>query len=147
MMAYQPIDATTNPSLIYAASQDVRYKSLIEDAINYAKSISTDKSVQLGCAMDKLAVNFGLKILEIVPGRVSTEVDARLSFDTEGTIAKARELIMLYEANGISRERVLIKVASTWEGIRADEQLEKEGIHCNRLVVFMAQAVGCAELK
>lgn len=148
MMAYQPIDATTNPSLIYAASQDVRYKSLIEDAINYAKSVSTDKSVQLGRAMDKLAVNFGLKILEIVPGRVSTEVDARLSFDTEGTIAKARELIMLYEANGISRERVLIKVASTWEGIQAAEILEKEGIHCNLTLLFsMAQAVGCAEAK
>lgn len=148
MMAYQPIDATTNPSLIYAASQDVRYKSLIEDAINYAKSVSTDKSVQLGRAMDKLAVNFGLKILEIVPGRVSTEVDARLSFDTEGTIAKARELIMLYEANGISRERVLIKVASTWEGIQAAEILEKEGIHCNLTLLFsMAQAIGCAEAK
>jgi len=148
MIAYQPIDATTNPSLIYAASQDVRYKSLIEDAINYAKSVSTDKSVQLGRAMDKLAVNFGLKILEIVPGRVSTEVDARLSFDTEGTIAKARELIMLYEANGISRERVLIKVASTWEGIQAAEILEKEGIHCNLTLLFsMAQAVGCAEAK
>jgi len=137
MIAYQPIDATTNPSLIYAASQDVRYKSLIEDAINYAKSVSTDKSVQLGRAMDKLAVNFGLKILEIVPGRVSTEVDARLSFDTEGTIAKARELIMLYEANGISRERVLIKVASTWEGIQAAEILEKEGIHCNLTLLFL----------
>ncbi|MCE5332556.1 MAG: transaldolase [Bacteroidales bacterium] len=148
MMAYQPIDATTNPSLIYAASQDVRYKSLIEDAIGYAKGVSTDKQVQLGRAMDKLAVNFGLKILEIVPGRVSTEVDARLSFDTEGTIVKARELIALYQTNGISRERVLIKVASTWEGIQAAEILEKEGIHCNLTLLFsMAQAVGCAEAK
>jgi len=104
--------------------------------------------VQLTKAMDKLAVNFGLEILKIVPGRVSTEVDARLSFDTEATIAKARELIALYEQNGISRERILIKVASTWEGIRASEQLEKEGIHGNLTLLFsMAQAVRCAEAK
>ena len=104
MMAYKPVDATTNPSLIYAASMDTKYSSLIDDAILYAKSLSTDKTVQLKYALDKLAVNFGLKILEIVPGRVSTEVDARLSFDTEGSIAKAHELIKLYESNGISRE-------------------------------------------
>jgi len=144
--AYKPADATTNPSLIYAASQDAKYAWLIDDAIAYAKGISTDKTVQLSKAMDKLAVNFGLEILKIVPGRASTEVDARLSFDTEATISKARELIALYEANGISRERILIKVASTWEGIRASEQLEKEGIHGNLTLLFsMAQAVRCAE--
>src|ERR1035437_9920185 len=146
MMAYKPIDATTNPSLIYAASQDPKYKPLIDEAIQYAKDKSTDKAVQLGKAMDKLAVNFGLKILEIVPGRVSTEVDARLSFDAEASIAKAHELIALYESNGISRERILIKVASTWEGINAAEQLEKEGIHCNLTLLFsFTQAVRCAE--
>ncbi|MEI8271712.1 MAG: transaldolase [Paludibacter sp.] len=144
--AYKPADATTNPSLIYAASQDPKYASLIDDAIAYAKGISTDKTVQLSKAMDKLAVNFGLEILKIVPGRVSTEVDARLSFDTEASIAKARELIALYEANGISRERILIKVASTWEGIKASEALEKEGIHGNLTLLFsMAQAIRCAE--
>ncbi len=144
--AYKPADATTNPSLIYAASQDPKYASLIDDAIAYAKGISTDKAVQLSKAMDKLAVNFGLEILKIVPGRVSTEVDARLSFDTEASIAKARELIALYEANGISRERILIKVASTWEGIKASEALEKEGIHGNLTLLFsIAQAIRCAE--
>ena len=146
MMAYKPVDATTNPSLIYAASMDKKYSPLIDDAILYAKSLSDDKAVQLNHAMDKLAVNFGLKILEIVPGRVSTEVDARLSFDTEASIAKAHELIQLYEANGISRERILIKVASTWEGINAAEKLENEGIHCNLTLLFsFAQAVRCAE--
>ena len=146
MMAYQPIDATTNPSLIYAASMDAKYGALIDDAIQYAKSLSNDKVVQLTHALDKLSVNFGLKILEIVPGRVSTEVDARLSFDTEASIDKARVLIQLYESNGISRERVLIKVASTWEGINAAEKLEKEGIHCNLTLLFsFAQAVRCAE--
>jgi len=148
MMAYKPVDATTNPSLIYAASMDAKYHSLIDEAILYAKSLSGDKAVQLNHAMDKLAVNFGLKILEIVPGRVSTEVDARLSFDTEASIAKAHELIKLYESNGISRERILIKVASTWEGIHAAEELEKEGIHCNLTLLFsFAQAVRCAEAK
>ena len=146
MMAYKPVDATTNPSLIYAASMDKKYSPLIDDAIQYAKGVSNDKAVQLKHAMDKLAVNFGLKILEIVPGRVSTEVDACLSFDTEASIAKAHELIQLYEANGISRERILIKVASTWEGINAAEMLENEGIHCNLTLLFsFAQAVRCAE--
>jgi transaldolase len=146
MITYKPVDATTNPSLIYAASMDAKYSRLIDDAIQYARGISTDKAVQLSHALDKLSVNFGLKILEIVPGRVSTEVDARLSFDTEGSIAKAHELIKLYEANGISRERILIKVASTWEGINAAERLEKEGIHCNLTLLFsFAQAVRCAE--
>ena len=148
MMAYKPVDATTNPSLIYAASMDAKYSSLISDAIQFAKNTSGDKHVQLKVAMDKLAVNFGLKILEIVPGRVSTEVDARLSFDTAATISKAHELITIYEENGISRERVLIKIASTWEGIQAAEKLEKEGIHCNLTLLFsLAQAIRCAEAK
>lgn len=146
MIAYRPIDATTNPSLIYAASLNPRYSTLVENAVQFGKNSYGNKSTQLAKAMDKLSVNFGLKILEIVPGRVSTEVDARLSFDTEGTIAKARELIALYEANGISRERILIKTASTWEGIKAAEELEKEGIHCNLTLLFsMAQAVQCAK--
>lgn len=148
MMSYKPIDGTTNPSLIYAVSGDSRYKSLMQDAIDYAKSNSNIKSEQLSLALDKLAVNFGLKILEIVPGRVSTEVDARLSFDTEATVKKARELIALYKNNGIERNRILIKVASTWEGIRAAEILEKEGINCNLTLLFsLAQAVRCAEAK
>ncbi|WP_298648109.1 transaldolase [uncultured Proteiniphilum sp.] len=144
--AYKPVDGTTNPSLIYAASQDPKYASLVDDAIAYGKKQMTGKSGQLTKAMDKLAVNFGLKILEIVPGRASTEVDARLSFDTEASVIKARELITLYEASGSSRERVLIKLASTWEGIKAAEVLEKEGIHCNLTLLFsFAQAVACAE--
>lgn len=143
---YQPVDATTNPSLIYAASQDAKYKHLIDDAIDFAKKSSTDKSEQLSKAMDKLAVNFGLEILKIVPGRASTEVDARLSFDTEATVIKAREIIGLYESAGISRERVLIKIASTWEGIKAAEVVEKEGIRCNLTLLFsQAQAIACAE--
>lgn len=146
MVAYKPIDATTNPSLIYAASMDAQYRPLIDDAIQYAKSASKDKAYQLNFAMEKLAVNFGLEILKIVPGRISTEVDARLSFDTEATIIKAHELIKLYEDNGISRERILIKIAATWEGIRAAEQLEKKGIHCNLTLLFsLVQAIGCAE--
>lgn len=144
--AYKPTDATTNPSLIYAASQDEKYKNLINDALRFAKNSSADKSARLSKAMDKLAVNFGLEILKIVPGRVSTEVDARLSFDTEATVKKAHELISLYEAEGISRERILIKVASTWEGIKAAEILEEAGIHCNLTLLFShAQAIACAE--
>lgn len=146
MMAYRPVDATTNPSLIYASARDERYRPLVDEAIAYAKRTATDKERQLQTAMDKTAVNFGLKILEIVPGRVSTEVDARLSFDTEGTISKARGLIALYEEAGIDRERVLIKIASTWEGIQAARTLEREGIHCNLTLLFSpVQAVCCAE--
>ena len=146
--AYKPIDATTNPSLIFAASQNPKYSALVDDAIAYAKSKSNDKTVQLSKAMDKLAVNFGLQILEIVPNRVSTEVDARLSFDKDGSVKKARDLIALYEEAGISRERILIKLASTWEGIKAAEELEKEGIHCNLTLLFsFAQAVACAEAE
>lgn len=143
---YKPVDATTNPSLIYAASQEEKYKYLIDDAIKFAKESSSNREEQLSKAMDKLAVNFGLEILKIVPGRASTEVDARLSFDTEATVDKARELIALYEQNGVSRERVLIKIASTWEGIKAAEILEKEGIRCNLTLLFShVQAVACAE--
>ena len=144
---YKPEDATTNPSLIYEATQDPRYAPLMREAITYAKNGgSDDRAVQLEKAMDKVAVNFGLEILKIVPNRVSTEVDARLSFDTEASIAKARDLIALYEEAGISRERVLIKLAATWEGIKAAEVLEKEGIHCNLTLIFsLVQAVACAE--
>ena len=144
---YKPEDATTNPSLIYEATQDPRYAPLMREAITYAKNGgSDDRAVQLEKAMDKVAVNFGLEILKIVPNRVSTEVDARLSFDKEASIAKARDLIALYEEAGISRERVLIKLAATWEGIKAAEVLENEGIHCNLTLIFsLVQAVACAE--
>lgn len=145
---YKPLDATTNPSLIFAASQQEKYQSLVIDAIQYAKKSHVDKSQQLKLALDKLSVNFGIKILEIVPGRVSTEVDARLSFDTVGTIEKARNLIALYEKEDISRERILIKIASTWEGIEAAKTLEKEGIHCNLTLLFsLVQAIACAEAQ
>ncbi|MHB9055732.1 MAG: transaldolase [Paludibacteraceae bacterium] len=144
--AYKPIDATTNPSLIYAASQNEKYKHLIDNAIAFAKKTSSDKATQLSKAMEKVSVNFGLEILKLVPGRASTEVDARLSFDTEASVKKAREIIGLYEDAGISRERILVKIASTWEGIRAAEIIEKEGIHCNLTLLFsQAQAIACAE--
>ena len=143
---FKPIDSTTNPSLIYAAAQDPKYDYLLGDAIAYAQARSKDKIKQLSYCMDRLAVNFGLEILKIVPGRVSTEVDARLSFDTKATIEKARFLIHLYESSGISRERILIKIAATWEGIRAAEVLENEGIHCNLTLLFSeVQAIACAE--
>ena len=143
---YKPMDATTNPSLIFAVSQNPRFAPLLREAITYAKGQTDDEAAQLDIAMDKVAVNFGLKILEIVPNRVSTEVDARLSFDKEASIAKARDLIALYEAEGISRDRVLIKLAATWEGIRAAEELEKDGIHCNLTLLFsFVQAVACAD--
>ena len=125
---YQPIDATTNPSLVLKASEIPEYAALIEDAISWAKSQSQDKAQQIIDAGDKLAVNIGLEVLKIVPGRISTEVDARLSFDTDASIAKARKLIRLYNEAGITNDRILIKLASTWEGIRAAEVLEKEGI-------------------
>lgn len=148
MINFKPIDATTNPSLIYAASQLPQYQNLVDDAITYAKRNTQNKAAQANLAMDKLAVNFGLEILKIVPGRVSTEVDARLSFNTEATISKAKELIALYEAAGIEKERILIKIASTWEGIKAAEELEKEGIHCNLTLLFsIAQAIACGEAK
>ena len=143
---YQPQDATTNPSLILSASALPQYAPLIDEAITYAKAQSADKAQQLIDAEDKLAVNIGLEILKIVPGRISTEVDARLSYDTQATVEKARKLIALYNAAGISNDRILIKIASTWQGIRAAEILEKEGINCNLTLLFSeAQARACAE--
>src|SRR5437588_6028715 len=143
---YQPRDTTTHPSLLLKAAQMPEYAALVEKALADAKKESTNASQTLGTALDKLAVAFGLEILKIVPGRVSTEVDARLSFDVEASIAKARSLISRYEKAGISRERILIKVASTWEGICAAKQLTREGIHCNLTLLFsFAQAVACAE--
>ena len=143
---YQPQDATTNPSLILSASALPQYAPLIDEAITYAKAQSADKAQQLIDAEDKLAVNIGLEILKIVPGRISTEVDARLSYDTQATVEKARKLIALYNVAGISNDRILIKIASTWQGIRAAEILEKEGINCNLTLLFSeAQARACAE--
>jgi transaldolase len=140
---YHPTDSTTNPSLIYAASQLPQYQNLVDEAIRYGKAKNQNTVHHI---LDKIFVNFGLEILKIVPGRVSTEVDARLSFDIEGSIEKARHLIALYEAAGIDRKRVLIKLASTWEGIQAAQKLEKEGIHCNMTLLFsLPQALGCAE--
>jgi transaldolase len=145
---YQPTDATTNPSLIYAAVQMPQYHHLLEEAMAWGREQGDSLHHQVKNTMDKLTVNFGTEILGIVPGRVSTEVDARLSFDTEKSIEKARKLISLYEEAGLSRERVLIKLASTWEGIRAAEVLEKEGIHCNMTLMFsLAQAAAAAEAK
>ena len=143
---YEPTDATTNPSLIYQAAQEEAYQYLIDDAIKYGLENGENEAHRMHCIMDKLFVNFGVEILKIVPGRVSTEVDARLSFDLEGTLHKATTLIGLYEAAGISRKRVLIKLASTWEGAQAAKILEKEGIHCNMTLMFsLAQAAICAE--
>ena len=143
---YQPQDATTNPSLILSASALPQYAPLIDEAVAYAKAQSADKAQQLIDAEDKLAVNIGLEILKIVPGRISTEVDARLSYGTQATVEKARKLIALYNAAGISNDRILIKIASTWQGIRAAEILEKEGINCNLTLLFSeAQARACAE--
>lgn len=143
---YQPQDATTNPSLILSASALPQYAPLIDEAIAYAKAQSADKAQQLIDAEDKLAVNIGLEILKIAPGRISTEVDARLSYDTQATVEKARKLIALYNSAGISNDRILIKIASTWQGIRAAEILEKEGINCNLTLLFSeAQARACAE--
>ena len=138
--AYTPQDATTNPSLILKAVQKPEYRPLLEKAIANAPDASIDGII------DSLLIAFGVEILKFVPGRVSTEIDAALSFDTKATVAKGRELIALYEAAGVSRERVLIKIASTWEGIRAAEILEKDGIHCNLTLLFsLCQAVACAE--
>jgi len=146
MKQFQPVDATTNPSLIFAASQKETYAGLIDRALDYGRGIAGSKELQLAAAMDTLAVEFGVEILKIVPRRVSTEVDARLSFDAEASIQKARKLITLYEERGISREKVLIKLATTWEGICAAKELEREGIHCNLTLLFsMAQAIACAE--
>ncbi|EKO3557720.1 transaldolase [Vibrio metschnikovii] len=143
---YQPEDATTNPSLILKAAQIAEYAPLIDAAIDYAKSQSSDKAQQIQDTCDMLAVNIGKEILKTIPGRISTEVDARLSYDTEGSVAKARQLIKMYNDAGIKNDRILIKLASTWEGIRAAEILEKEGINCNLTLLFsFAQARACAE--
>jgi transaldolase len=143
---YKPQDATTNPSLLFQAAQQKPYAHLVEEALSEAAEHPGSQTERTEAFMDRLFVAFGREILKIVPGRVSTEVDAGLSFDTEATIAKARRLIGLYEATGVDRKRVLIKVASTWEGIRAAERLEREGIHCNLTLLFsFAQAVACAE--
>ncbi|MFK7911452.1 MAG: transaldolase [Akkermansiaceae bacterium] len=146
MEEYQPQDATTNPSLILQAANKPEYKHLVEKAIEEHKGSDLSGGALIESIIDRILILFGLEILKIVPGRVSTEVDARMSFDTVGTVAKARQLIGFYEKEGISRDRILIKIASTWEGIRAAEELEKEGIHCNLTLLFaFAQAVACAE--
>jgi transaldolase len=143
---YTPRDSTTNPSLIYQAAQMPAYQRLIDEAIEATHSVKGPKEQKMADLVDRLFVDFGLEILKIIPGRVSTETDARLSFDVEGMIAKAHRLIELYEDAGIKRDRILIKIASTWEGIRAAERLEKEGIHCNLTLLFgFPQAVACAE--
>jgi transaldolase len=146
MRAYQPQDATTNPSLILAATQKTEYGYLLDKAIADLKDSALSSSAKVEAIIDDLLVLFGTEILKIVPGRVSTETDARLSFDLEGSIKKGRQLIALYEQRGIPRERVLIKIASTWEGIKAAEQLRKESINCNLTLLFsFSQAVACAE--
>lgn len=146
---FTPRDATTNPSLITAAAQMPQYQGIVDDTLKGARETlgaDADAADVVTLAFDRLAVSFGLKILDIIPGRVSTEVDARLSYDTEATIAKGRELIAQYEEAGVSKERVLIKIAATWEGIKAAEVLEKEGIHCNLTLLFgLHQAIACAE--
>jgi len=146
---FKPQDATTNPSLITAAAQMPEYQAIVDQTLLKAKKdagAGASQAQVVSLAFDRLAVSFGLKILQIIPGRVSTEVDARLSYDTDATVAKARDLIAQYKAAGISKERVLIKIASTWEGIKAGEILEKEGIHCNLTLLFgLHQAIACAE--
>jgi len=143
---YQPKDATTNPSLIFAAAQMPQYSHLVDNAVSFGKQSNTANQELLDTILDRLAVNFGKEILDIVPGRISTEVDARLSFDKEGTVSRAKKLIDLYEQAGIKKNRVLIKIAATWEGIKAAEILEQEGINCNLTLLFgFSQAVACAE--
>ncbi|WP_305073955.1 transaldolase [Propionivibrio sp.] len=146
---FTPRDATTNPSLITAAAQMPQYQSIVDETLKQARldcGATAPAAKVASLAFDRLAVSFGLKILEIIPGRVSTEVDARLSYDTAATVAKGRELIAQYEAKGVSRERILIKIAATWEGIQAAAELEKEGIHCNLTLLFgLHQAIACAE--
>ncbi|MFT4995077.1 MAG: transaldolase [Paraglaciecola sp.] len=143
---YQPVDATTNPSLLLKAADMPQYKHHLEQAVAWAKEQSNDPQQQIIDAGDKLSVSIGTDIVNIVPGRISTEVDARLSFDTAASIEKAHKLIALYDEAGIDKKRILIKLASTWEGICAAEQLEKEGINCNLTLLFgFAQAQACAE--
>ncbi|MBD2441740.1 transaldolase [Dolichospermum sp. FACHB-1091] len=146
---FTPQDATTNPSLITAAAQMPEYQDIVDQTLLKAKKdagVGASQAQVVSLAFDRLAVSFGLKILQIIPGRVSTEVDARLSYDTDATVAKARNLIGQYQAAGVAKERVLIKIAATWEGIKAAEILEKEGIHCNLTLLFgLHQAIACAE--
>jgi transaldolase len=143
---HKPRDATTNPSLLFQAAQKPHYQHLVDEALDFAIRSPGDPAARSVAFIDRLFITFGCEILKIVPGRVSTEVDAGLSFDSEGTLAKARKLIGMYQKAGVGRERVLIKIASTWEGIRAAEQLERDGIHCNLTLLFsFAQAVACAE--
>lgn len=143
---HKPRDATTNPSLLYKAAQMSEYEPLVEEAIAYAQGKSLSGDQLINAVIDKLGVTFGCRILEIIPGRVSTEVDAGLSFDTAATIAKGKEIIALYKEAGIESDRILIKIASTWEGIEAARQLEQEGIHCNLTLLFgFGQAIACAE--
>lgn len=145
---YSPTDATTNPSLILAATQKPQYEPLITEAVKFSQQKASSPKEQRSLMMDRLFVNFGKEILKLIPGRVSTEVDARLSFDVEGSIKKAHSLIELYKSLGIDKERILIKLASTWEGAQAAKQLEKEGIHCNMTLLFsLPQAIICAESK
>src|SRR3954471_12321705 len=145
---FKPQDATTNPSLIFAATQKEQYFHLLDEVLVDRKSSGLSGPEQIEDTIDHLLVKFGSEILKIVPGRVSTETDARLSFDTEGSIAKGRQLIKLYEEKGIDRERILIKIASTWDGLLAAEQLQKEGIRCNLTLMFsLVQAVRAAEAK
>lgn len=144
--AWQPVDATTNPSLLLKAAAMPQYQALIDQAVAYAKDNASGADAQCALACDHLAVSIGKEITQVIPGRVSTEVDARLSFDTAATISKAKQLITMYEEQGITRDRVLIKIASTWEGIKAAETLEREGINCNLTLLFsFAQAVAAAE--
>jgi len=142
----KPQDATTNPSLLYVSAQNPKYRALVDDALALGMRAKGDREAKAGATLEKLAVNFGSEILKHVKGRVSTEVDAKLSFDVEASLAKAHQLIELYEKAGVASDRVLIKLASTWEGIRAAEKLEREGIHCNLTLLFSyAQAVACAD--
>jgi len=148
MRVHQPQDATTNPSLLLAAAQIPQYSELVKDALHFGDSDICDPNQSMRPTLEKLAVNFAREILQVVPGRVSVEVDATLSFDTQATIETARRLIAMFEDEKIDRSRILIKIASTWEGIKAAEQLEQEGIHCNLTLLFsFAQAVACAEAK
>ena len=146
MDEYKPQDATTNPSLILAASNDAKYRYLIDQAVSDTKDSGLSGAAMVEATIDRVLILFGNEILKIVPGRVSTEVDARLSFDRDATVEKARELIRIYEETGTDRSRVLIKIASTWEGIKAAEILQKENINCNLTLMFsLAQAVACAQ--
>lgn len=143
---FKPLDSTTNPSLIYAAAKDIKYAYLLDGAIAYAKHRSLDKREQIRLAFEKLLIDFGVEILKVVPGRVSIEVDARLSFDVEASVNKARELIALFEKEGVGRERILIKLAATWEGISAAKILTGDHIRCNLTLLFsLPQAIACAQ--